>query len=214
MSTEPETDVESDGAQLAVETEAVALQRPFLVEASGPATKRTSVSSGLSEREETELSIVRRAGTLAAFDAFYEQRNKRSWKTNIVEKLLSEEVPENVVYEFDADDWNVQIDGRVVAFHGVIGALADPELDTGGDPAMGDADYSRDLVELHRSLMRSGPYDEADAFADLVDNCRQSPLFGPGAAIATLDAKHAAREDLEGSIERLYEDVAKNGGDK
>lgn len=211
MSTKPTTDGESNVEQPATESDDVELPRSFLVEASGPVEKVTQVSDGLSEREQTEVSIVRHADTLSAFDAFYSERNKRSWKTNVVQRLLSEEALEDVVYEFDATEWDVQIDGRVGAFRGVIDTLADPDLEI-GDPYTNDGNYSQVLTDLHRSVATTETRDEDEAFADLVDDCRQSPLFGPGAAIAKLDAKHAEREDLEGYIKRLYEDVHENGG--
>lgn len=212
MSTKTQTDAESNADQPAAESDDVELRRPFLVEASGPAEKIAHVTGSLAEREETEISIVRSIETLAEFDAFYAERRKTDWKTNVVERLLSEESPENVGYEFHADEWDVQVDGRVDAFRGVIDALADPDLDTGGDPCMGDADYCRNLVEI-RDLVESERYDEDEGFADLVENCRQSPLFGPGAAIAKMDARHAAREDIEGYLEEFLEDVRENEGE-
>lgn len=213
MSTKPQTETESNGDQPAADADDVELSRPFLVEASGPVTKRTRVSGGLVETEETEVSIIRRAGTLEAFDAFYSEHNTRDWKKNVIQRLLSEEAPEDVVYEFHADDWDVQVDGRVDAFRGVIDVLADADLETGGDPRMGGADYSSKLVSYHHSLTEAETLDEDEAFAKVVDDCRQSPLFGPGAAIAELDAKHSARKDLEGYVEQLLEDVRENGGE-
>lgn len=208
---EPETDVE----QPAVELDKTPLPRSFLVEASGPATKRTRVTGDLAESDETTVEIQHRIETLEEFDRFYEARDKRHWKAVVVKTLLTEAAPEGVIYEFDADEWDVVVNGRVKSYRGVVEALGDDELEIGAtNPTQArNGDVSLQLANYHIALVHTETMDQDEVFAKLADDCSKEALFGYGATIAKLDAKHGERENLAAYADALLEAVHENGSE-
>lgn len=202
--TDPEA--ESDVEPTAAEAE---LPRSFLVRASGPVTKETAVSETVTERDETTMAISRRLETLAEFSTFYDVRSRSGWKAVVIKHLLETEGEDHVEYSFDAGEWDVLADGRVEAYRGVIDVLADPDLDIGATSPSGTkrADVARELADLHVGLVHTDVKSEDRAFETLVEDCHREDLFGPGATIAFLDAKHGAGEPFAGYLERFAEEV-------
>lgn len=168
------------------------LPRHFALLASGPATKVRKECETITEREELEeVKVSRRIDTLEEFSTFYGARQNKHWKQKVIGYVL-EDSSDGVAYQYDSRDWSVEIDGRVEAFRGVIDVLDDPDLDVGvtrmTDSAR--ADIAKRLAEYHLSMTVTDSRGRDGAFADLADDCHSAPMFGPGATLSWLDAKH------------------------
>lgn len=217
MSTEAESGDTPDTESDADEQTDHELPRAFIVEASGPATKTTAVSENIREQEDVdELSISRRIETLEEFSQYYHVRNHTSLKEKVINAILKDETdPTTTAYRYDAADWSVQVDGRVGAFLGVIDVLEDEDIDVGmGTKTMSNtkrADIAKGLADLHVGMLQDSKTPKS-AFDSLADNCHQSPLFGPGATLAYLDAKHGAGERLDRYVRRFADDLEENDG--
>ncbi|SFS63444.1 hypothetical protein [Halostagnicola kamekurae] len=182
-------------------TEGTALPRSFLVEGAGPVTV-VREHGDITERTEGEVSITRRLETLDEFAQFWRFRDLRNWKRNAIREVLESRENELLRYVIDDEQleaWSVQVDGRVQAFVGVaetiVGGQIDPKSVTAAD---------------HRfeSYLRNNTGKDADELTlEFAKDLKGSPLWGPGARLAELVVRHADREDLDGYVAALLEEV-------
>jgi hypothetical protein len=177
------------------------LPRSFLVEGEGPVTRITERTDGVVERETVDVEISRRLETLGEFDEFYRLRSRQEWKQGALVIALDGTADDGVRYDLSdeqLEEWTIQVDGRADAYHGLVETLEELAANTGT--------LGRDLSHYAESV-HDGRTEVDDAAANLAQDCKRSELFGPGAAIAELAEKHAARKPIAGYAEALVEDL-------
>lgn len=191
----------TDDAVVYGKGEGTPLPRPFVVEASGPATM-VRYRGDVTERSEVELTISHDVTTLEEFGEWWALRNKRFPRKQAIGQLLEDQTTDGVGYTVDADQreaWDVQIDGHAKAFLGVGKTI----VNFGGDLEKFDAPNRRFLDRLANNIGKDADELVVDFAADL-ESCE---LWGPGARIARLTVEHGNRNDLEHHVEALLEEV-------
>ncbi|WP_265109153.1 hypothetical protein [Halosolutus halophilus] len=172
------------------------LPRSFLVEASGPATIIRE-HGDVTERTEGEVEISYRIETLEEFGEFWALRNKRHPKQEAINRLLGRQEDDQVRYDEQAAEWDVQIDVHVQAYFG----LAETIVEFDGDLDVFDTPDRRFFQRIANNIGKN-----VDEFvADFAHDLKPSSLWGPGTRIAELAVKHGNREDLDGAVEALCE---------
>ncbi|WP_265112250.1 hypothetical protein [Halosolutus halophilus] len=174
------------------------LPRSFLVEASGPATIIRE-HGDVTERTEGEVEISYRIETLEEFGEFWALRNKRHPKQKAIHKLLGRQDDDQVRYDEQVEEWDVQIDGHVQAYFG----LAETIVEFDGDLDVFDAPDRRFFQRIANNIGK----DVDELVAGFAHDLKPSSLWGPGARIAELAVKHGNRENLEGHVEALLKEV-------
>lgn len=197
------TDTGHDGDS-AVGLEAIdgiELPRSFIVEAGGPVTV-VRENGDVVEYTESELTVTRELETLEAFGEFWTIRDNLEWKRHAVDLLLEEygtDVSGYLINEEQLETWDVLADGHAQAFFGLGELIA-----AGVDVEALDDSLSREFA--NRVAHARG--DVGEIVAAFARDLETSELWGPGAQIAEIAVRHGEREDLEGHVEALLEEVS------
>lgn len=181
--------------------QATMLPRSFLVEGDGPVTVIRD-HGDVTERVEGSVTISRRLETLNEFAQFWRFRDLRHWKRNAIREVLADHEDATVRYVISDDQleaWDVQVDGCAQAFVGAAETILEDDV----GPQSIDAGDHRFTSYLENPTDK----DVDELTLDLAKDLKNSPLWGPGARLAELTIRHANREDLEGYIEALAEEV-------
>ncbi|AFZ74589.1 hypothetical protein [Natronobacterium gregoryi] len=200
MSVEAE-DSDVAGALEGETIDGTVLPRSFLVEGSGPVTAVRD-HGDVVERTDGEVSLSRRLKTLDGFATFWSVRDLRHWKRNAIREVLEDYEGDDVRYvisDEQLEEWDVQVDGRADAFVGVAETIVNSEVDD-----------EFDAPNQHFSGYVANPSGRTvdEMTLDLAKDLKTSPLWGPGARLAEVVVRHAEREDLEGYVEGLLEEVS------
>ncbi|AXR80978.1 hypothetical protein [Natrarchaeobaculum sulfurireducens] len=195
--------VEADDTTVAGALEgeqATPIPRSFLVEGSGPVTVVRD-HGDVTERTEGEVTIAHRLETLEAFAEFWALRGLRNWKRNAIRTVLEahEDDVRYVITDDQLEAWDVQVDGRAQAFIGVAETMLEEDVTAGS--------IGTDDQRFAGYLANATDKDVDELTLDLARDLKRSPLWGPGAKLAELTIRHANRDDLEGYVEALLEEV-------
>lgn len=177
------------------------LPHAFVVEASGPAQKKAT-ANGVTEIDTKTLEFVEQVDTLEDFAFYYRQQATINEKNHILDHLLAGASHDTCKYRLNgrADEWDVTIDGRVEAFVGVADAMVDYENPM--ECAEFDTRFAKTVSNAGDSMSKD------EVVEHITERLRDSDLWGPGADLAFLNAKNAAREDISTDVKQLAETVA------
>ncbi|TYL37273.1 hypothetical protein CV102_18385 [Natronococcus pandeyae] len=188
------------------------LPRRFLATAGEPVTRITDHSDETTERVRVNISIEYSIETLEEFTTFWGFCDLRSWKRAALEALLGKQEPDTVTYAVDEDDleeWNVQVDGRVEAFAGLVETMADY---TGSKPLTRDAIPHRIAGRING--LTDGRRSTNDVLGGFADELSRAELWGAGAYLTLLNVRHAHYEDIEQLTATIARTLGDDGGEE
>ncbi|MFC6764599.1 hypothetical protein [Natrinema soli] len=188
--------------------ETTPLPRRFLATASGPVDRITDYGDETTERVRADISIEYSIKTLEEFATFWSFRDYRSWKRAA---LLERQEPDAVTYAVDEDDleaWEVTVDGRVEAFTGLVKTMADYD---GRDPSCRDAIPHRIAARING--LTDGRQTTDDVLTEFADELHRAELWGLGAHLTLLNARHAHHEPIEQQAVTLARTLSDDRGE-